>query len=140
MTAKVPITDMGRLRLGMTVARRLRMNRKMTSTTRPKVSSRVNWMSATEARMATLASRSTARRIEAGRLAAISGSRSRTASATSMVFMPGCFSTARMMVWARESVVKNQAPDWSSSTLSVTRATSLSRIGRPSRTATTTSR
>ncbi len=51
MTAKVETTDMGRARLGMTVAGRLRRNRKMTSTTRNTVRIRVNFTSATDSRM-----------------------------------------------------------------------------------------
>ncbi len=49
MTAKVPISDMGRARLGMTVAERLRMKRKITSTTSTRVSRRVVLTSLTEA-------------------------------------------------------------------------------------------
>ena len=51
ITAKVEMTDMGRARLGMMVAGRLRRNRKMTSTTRKTVSTRVNFTSATDSRM-----------------------------------------------------------------------------------------
>ena len=51
ITEKVEMTDMGRARLGMMVAGRLRRNRKMTSTTRKTVSTRVNFTSATDSRM-----------------------------------------------------------------------------------------
>ncbi len=53
MAAKVPTTDMGRARLGMTVAGMLRKNRKMPMTTRHTVKSRVNFTSDTESRMDT---------------------------------------------------------------------------------------
>ena len=51
MTAKVPTIDIGSARLGMTVAETLRRNRKITSTTRPRVSSSVNFTSLTESRI-----------------------------------------------------------------------------------------
>ena len=53
MAAKVPTTDMGSARLGMTVAGMLRRKRKMTMTTRHTVSTRVNFTSATDSRMDT---------------------------------------------------------------------------------------
>ena len=53
MTAKVPTMDIGRARLGMTVAETLRRKRKITSTTSAIASSKVNLTSWTEARMET---------------------------------------------------------------------------------------
>ena len=53
MTEKVPTMDMGRARLGMTVAERLRRKRKITRITSPRVKSRVNWTSFTDSRMVT---------------------------------------------------------------------------------------
>ena len=53
MTAKVPTIDSGTARLGMIVADRLRRKRKITMTTRAMVSSKVNWTSWTDSRMAT---------------------------------------------------------------------------------------
>ena len=51
MIAKVPTSAKGTATLGITVAQRLRRKTKITMTTRAMVSIRVNWMSATEARM-----------------------------------------------------------------------------------------
>ena len=51
ITANVPTTDTGSARLGMTVAETFRRNRKMTSTTRPMVSTSVNFTSATDSRI-----------------------------------------------------------------------------------------
>ena len=51
ITAKVPNSDIGTARLGMIVADRLRRKRKITSTTRPMVSARVNFTSLMESRM-----------------------------------------------------------------------------------------
>ena len=51
ITANVPISDKGTARLGMTVAERLRRNRKITSTTSATVSFNVNFTSFTDSRM-----------------------------------------------------------------------------------------
>ncbi len=51
MTAKVPTSENGSARLGISVAERWRRNRKMTITTRNSVRSRVNLTSATERRI-----------------------------------------------------------------------------------------
>ena len=51
MTAKVPTIDIGIAREGMMVAERLRRNRKMTSTTRPRVTSSVSLTSLTDSWM-----------------------------------------------------------------------------------------
>ena len=53
MTAKVPTIDIGRARLGMTVAETFRRNRKITRTTRQMVRSSVNFTSCTESRIDT---------------------------------------------------------------------------------------
>ena len=53
MTMNVPTIDMGRARLGMTVAETLRRNRKITSTTSATARSSVNCTSWTEARIET---------------------------------------------------------------------------------------
>ena len=47
------MTEIGSARLGITVAERLRRNRKMTSTTRHSVRTSVNWTSRTERRIET---------------------------------------------------------------------------------------
>ncbi len=51
MSANVPTSDIGTAVLGMSVAGRFRRKRKITRTTRPIVSMRVNFTSATDARM-----------------------------------------------------------------------------------------
>ena len=51
ITANVPMTDTGSARLGITVADTLRRKRKITSTTSPIVSTRVNFTSATDSRI-----------------------------------------------------------------------------------------
>ena len=51
MTANVAMMESGRARLGMTVAERLRRNRKITSTTRQSVRTSVNRTSLTDARI-----------------------------------------------------------------------------------------
>ncbi|MDQ1277435.1 MAG: hypothetical protein QG555_475, partial [Thermodesulfobacteriota bacterium] len=51
ITAKVPMMEMGRARLGMTVAERLRRTRKMTRTTRIRAMRNVIWTSRTDSLM-----------------------------------------------------------------------------------------
>src|SRR5215467_7957010 len=51
ITAKVPTNERGKAKLGMSVAERLRRNRKITSTTRNRASWRVNLTSSTEWRI-----------------------------------------------------------------------------------------
>ena len=51
MTPKVPTSDSGTVMLGMIVAQRWRRKMKITSTTRPMVSIRVNCTSSTESRI-----------------------------------------------------------------------------------------
>ncbi len=111
MTAKVPTMDIGSDRLGMTVAERLRMKRKMTMTTRARVSIMVKRISSTEALIGRLPSRRIVSLAEAGRLSSRPGRTAFTASATSRVFMPGCLKTARKIDWALVVEVKNQAAD-----------------------------
>ena len=57
MAAKVPMIDSGSARLGMTVAERLRRNRKITRMTRAMVSSRVNFTSVTDSRIVSVRSK-----------------------------------------------------------------------------------
>jgi hypothetical protein len=56
MTAKEPTIDSGMARLGISVARGLRRNRKITSTTSPSVSSSVCLTSSIDARIDSLRS------------------------------------------------------------------------------------
>ncbi len=51
MAEKVPMIDMGRAKLGIMVADKLRRKRKMTITTRQMVRNKVNWTSLTDSRM-----------------------------------------------------------------------------------------
>ncbi len=129
MTPKVPTSDMGRARLGMTVADRLRRNRKITSTTRHSVSSRVALTSRTDSRIGCARSIITFRVAEAGSWLRRSGSSACTARETSSVFVPGCRCTASMI--ARWST--NQLAVRSFCTLSITRPRSCRRTGAPSR-------
>ena len=66
MPAKVPMTEIGSAIAGMTVARRLRRNRKMTITTSAIVSTRVNCTSCTELRIDCDRSTSTSSETEGG--------------------------------------------------------------------------
>ena len=52
MTAKVPMMDMGSARQGITVAETFRRKRKITMITSATVSTRVNFTSLTDSRMA----------------------------------------------------------------------------------------
>ena len=129
MAANVPTIDMGRARLGMTVAERLRRKRKITITTRTTVSMRVNLTSLTESRIDSERSKRTFRVTEAAIWDLKTGSRALIASTTSTVFVPGCRCTARTM--ARVPV--NQEATLSFSTLSITRPRSSRRTGEPFR-------
>ncbi len=82
MAAKVPTTDRGRARLGITVAETLRRKRKMTRTTRQRVSSRVNCTSLTDAWMGSALSNRMLRLAEAGIWLLKLGSRALTALET----------------------------------------------------------
>ena len=139
MTAKVPKIDIGSDRLGMMVDERLRMKRKITSTTRTRVSRRVNWTSSTEALIDLLASRSRVICTASGRVSRKAGNSDFTRSATSRVLLPGCFWTARKIAWERSVALYIQAPSSSFSTPSMTVATWDSRTGLPARMATTIS-
>jgi len=66
MAAKVPIIESGSARLGMRVADILRRKRNMTMMTRPMVSSRVNFTSATDSRIVSVRSNSVFRLTVAG--------------------------------------------------------------------------
>ncbi len=129
MTAKVPTTDMGRARLGITVAETFRRKRKITRTTRHMVSSRVNFTSATELRIVWDRSYRMSRDTAEGSWARNTGSSSRMASTTFTVFVPGWRWMARTM--ARASF--RQPATLSFCTLSITRPSSPRRTGEPFR-------
>ena len=129
MAAKVTTTDMGRARLGMTVADRLRRKRKMTSTTRHTVSTSVNLTSATDALMDSDRSNRMFSFTAAGNCRSNSGSSLLMDSTTSTVLVPGWRCTASTM--PRSSL--NQLRMRSCSTLSTTRPNSSRRTGAPLR-------
>ncbi len=121
--------DMGRARLGITVADRLRRNMKMTSTTSPRVMARVTLTSFREAWIDSDRSNSTCSDTDAGRVPSNSGKRARTARTTATVLVPGW----RWMARITERASLNQAAVLSFWTLSSTWPSSSSRTGRPPR-------
>ena len=129
MAAKVPTIDSGRARLGMAVAERLRRKRKMTITTRHRLSRRVSFTSRTESRMDSERSIRISRLIAAGICARKVGSSALIASTTSTVLVPGWRCTASTTA----RVPLNQLATLSFSTPSTTCPTSARRTGEPSR-------
>src|SRR5882762_6841701 len=89
MTAKVKTIDVGNARVGMIVARTLRRNRKITSTTKAIASSNENCTSLTDSRIELDRSYSTSRLTAAGSCWRNVGSRFLIASTTATVFVPG---------------------------------------------------
>ena len=85
----VPTSDSGTDKLGMRVARVLRMKTKITSTTRTTASISSNSTSCTEERMVTVLSVSTATSTAAGMALANCGNICRMRSVTAMTFAPG---------------------------------------------------
>src|SRR6185503_20332204 len=112
MTAKVATIDIGSARLGMTVAETLRRKRKITSTTRHRLSHSVNLTSATESRIETERSNRIWTFTAAGIWAWKLGSRRLMASTTSTVLVPGW----RWMARAIERLPLNQLATLSFST------------------------
>ena len=82
--------DIGSARLGMIVADQFRRNRKITSTTRPSVSSSVNVTSSTDALIVAERSYSVSTCTAGGISADSLPSAVFTLFATSTVFVPGC--------------------------------------------------
>ncbi len=134
MTANVPTSEIGNARLGMTVADRLRRNRKMTRITRTSARKRVNFTSSTDARMVFERSYKVSSETEAGICERNDGSSARMLSTTSTVFVPGCFwmasTMARVSLWSGPAY---QLAVLSFSTLSKTLPRSPSRTGEPLR-------
>ena len=135
---------MGTATLAITVARALCRKPKMTSTTIATASASSICTCATEARMPSVRSASTATCTLPGRLCASSGSRALMASAVAITFAPGWRCTSTMMAgdsgraaaplpaWAASSAwMAAQAPRRSFSAPSVTSATSFRRTGAP---------
>jgi len=96
IAAQDPSSASGTVMLGMSVAQKLRRNRRMTSTTRAIVSPSVNSTSATEARMVVVRSRMVFTSIAGGIRAVSCGSWSLIWSTVSMTLAPGCLKTARI--------------------------------------------
>ncbi len=135
ITANVPISDMGSARLGMAVADTLRRNMKITRITRTSVSPSVTFTSCTESRMPCARSKKIVASTAAGICAFSTGSSALMASATSTVFVPGCF-------WIASEIERSPSSHcavrlfWMSSS---TRPSSFSRTGAPLRYVTTSS-
>ena len=89
IAAKVPTSESGTDRLGMTVARRFRRNRNITITTNPTASVSSNWTSSIEARIVVVRSVNTVTWTEDGRPAVHCGSRVLMLSTTLMTLAPG---------------------------------------------------
>ncbi len=121
--------DMGNASAGMTVAETLRRKRKITITTRPTVSIKVNFTSLTEARIDTDRSYRMLICTAAGICASSCGSSCLTLSTTSTVLVPGW----RKMASTMERLPLNQLADLSSCTLSRARPISEMRTGAPLR-------
>ena len=85
----MPISDSGTVTAGMTVAQKLRRNRKITMTTSATVSSNVNCTSATEARMVWVRSEMIETFIAGGIDASSCGSSALIRSTVSMTLAPG---------------------------------------------------
>ena len=117
----------GKVMLGMIVAHSLRRKAKITSTTSPTVSAKVNSTSETEARM--LAERSatrstfTARGIDASSCGSIAS----IWSTTWIVFAPGCSSISS----SSQGMVPNQLPVRGLTEELITRPMSFSSTGAP---------
>ena len=121
--------DIGSARLGITVAERLRRNKKITMTTRHTVSNRVNCTSRTESRIDWDRSKSVSSDTAAGIWARKEGIKARILFTTSTVLTPGW----RWMANTMPRRLLNQLAILSFCTLSITRPISLSRTGRPLR-------
>ena len=125
--ASVPTSEIGTDRLGISVAGRLRRNRKITSTTSATDSISSNSTSAIEARMVVVRSVSGVMRMPAGIEASRSGSTDFMSSTTPITLAPGWRCTLRMIagLWL------DQAASCVFSGPSTTLATSPRRIGAP---------
>ncbi|CAB5723950.1 Uncharacterised protein [Delftia tsuruhatensis] len=132
ITPKVPISDSGTAKLGISVAEALRRNTKITATTRAMASISSSCMSSTEARMVTVRSVSTCTSSEAGSVSLSWGSRALMRSTVSITLAPGWRRMLRITP-AREppSGVPAQAARRVFSASSTVWAMSDRRTGRP---------
>ena len=132
IAANVPTIEAGTARLGMSVARTLRRNRKITRTTRAIVRTSVNSTSCTDSRIGTERSKRTSSLSAPGSCALRAGSFALTASTTAIVFEPGCLWIASVTT----CLSSYQFPIRSFSTPSTTFPRSPSVTGEPLRYAT----
>ncbi len=110
---------------GISVARALRRNRKITNTTRPMDSIRVNCTSSTEARIVSVRSTTTAIATAAGMARCKPGSAALIAATVETMLAPGC----RWMSSTTAGLPLNQPATRSFSTPPITVPTSDSRTG-----------
>ena len=96
IAAQEPSSASGTVMLGITVAQKLRRNRRITSTTRAMVRASVNSTSATDARMVVVRSSMVFTSTAGGMRAVSCGSSALIWSTVSMTLAPGCLNTARM--------------------------------------------
>ena len=125
MTPNVPTSESGTATAGMAVAERVRRNRKITITTSATASISSNWTSATELRMVTVRSVSTATCTADGSDACSWGKSRLMRSTTSITLAPGC----RWMFRTTAGPVFTQAACRTFSASSITSATSASVTG-----------
>ena len=124
---QVPSKEIGTARLAMMVARTLRRNSKITSTTSDTATNSSMVTCSMEARIVPVRSDSTVTFTEAGRLSVSSGSRCCIASTVWMTFAPGCRCTFKIIAGFKSA----QAPSRTFSCACTTRATSDKRTGAP---------
>ena len=96
IAANEPASASGTVTLGMSVAQKLRRNRRITITTRQMVSASVNSTSSTEARIVTVRSRMVSTFTAGGMRAVSCGNSALIASTMSMTLAPGCLKIARI--------------------------------------------
>ena len=129
MTPKVPTSDNGTAAAGITVADRVRRNRKITMITRATASINSNCTSRTDARMEIVRSVSTVTWTDEGRALCNCGSSFLIRSTTSMTLAPGC----RWILTITAGTSFIQAACFTFSTSSITSATSDKCTGAPLR-------
>ena len=129
ITARVPTSDSGTERLGISVARASPRKAKITATTRTTAKLSSICTSRTEARMVSVRSVRMAMSSELGRVSRSVGSRSLMRSTTSMTLAPGWRWTFTITAWVLFIQAAMRVFSWPSSTV----ATSRIRTGAPLR-------
>ena len=127
ITPKVPISDSGTAKLGISVADALRKKTKITATTSAMASISSNCTSFTDARIVTVRSVSTCTSIDAGRVLCNCGSSALMRSTVSITLAPGW----RWMLRMTPGTAFAQAASRVFSASSTILATSLRRTGDP---------